>query len=253
MSVALFTDLWFWWTGMFDIRPGRTRTGQKVALHQVHFGVPKDIQLAHCLHSLGDDAGANLPGESHYGAHEGPPVRVLVDTADQFAVELQVVRRELDDMTKARIAGPRIIDRQSHTTLQIPRQAIPEGVVVLHCFLFGEFDHQTIREFGTEVEERGIRHRRRAGVDEEHPSLGRGAKPNGGGKAGHFKSLAQAEHRRHLKPPIRWVLRGDGHPGKCLVPDNGHVSGPHYGLDDRCNPPWLAELLDHTAQANICL
>ncbi len=154
-------------------------------------------------------------------------------------------------MTKARIAGACIVDCQPHAALQIPSQAIPEGFVVLHCLLLGELDDESIRKFGAEVKERGFSDRGRTGVDKQHPSIWRGTELDCSGKAGQLKSLAQAELRRLVKPPIRRMPRVDGHPGKRLIPDHDHVSGANNGLDHRGDHTWLAEVLDCAPQVNL--
>jgi hypothetical protein len=135
------------------------------------------VELGLGLDPLGDDTGPHLAGEGGHGPHQGPPVLVGVEVPDQFAVELQEVRGELDHVPEARVAGAGVVDGHPHPPGQPRGQVVPEQGVVGHRLLLGELDHQPVGKGVEQGQGRRVGQQGRAEIDEEEAPLGDGAQP----------------------------------------------------------------------------
>jgi len=159
-------------SGAGHLRPRRRRPGQEVALDEVDVGIAQNVELPSGLDPLGDHARAHLPGKGHHRSHQGPAVGILVDTPDEFAVELQVVGRELHDVAEARVAGTGIIHGETEPATEPSGQTATEVVVVLDRLLLGQLQDEPVGKVIAQSQESRVGDGRRAGIDEERRASG---------------------------------------------------------------------------------
>ena len=128
------------------VGPWRPRTSEQVSLDQVDLRIAEDRELRFGLHSLGDDARPDFAGEGGHGADQGTSVSITVEGANQLAIQLEEVRRQLDHVAEGRVAGPGVVDGHADAPDEPRCQVKPEPLVVVDDFLFGELDDQALRK-----------------------------------------------------------------------------------------------------------
>ena len=77
----------------------------------------EELQLARCLHTLGNGLHAQAGGHADDGAHNGFVVGVVGDVAHEGLVDLDLVDLKLLQITQGRIAGAEVVNRHAHTPL----------------------------------------------------------------------------------------------------------------------------------------
>ena len=94
---------------------GRQRTIEEKALPLLASLSPQECQLLLRFHALGNDPLLEVASHADHGADDGRVVRIGRQILHEGLVDFQGVDRETLQVTQARIAGTKIIDRQLHT------------------------------------------------------------------------------------------------------------------------------------------
>ena len=124
--------------------PQRRRPAEQEALHGLAAGGPQHRRLVLRLDALGDRVDAERPRQADDRRDDGARAGVGIDAADEGAVDLQLLEREVDEVAEVGIAGAEIVDgdRDAHVgkLLQDHRRAL----AVLHHRRFGDFEFQPL-------------------------------------------------------------------------------------------------------------
>ena len=101
-------------------------------------------QLSCRLHALGDDDGADLPGEDHQGCGQGLAGRVLVDVLGDRLVQLDDVGAQAQHVAEGRVPGPGVVDRQLHPFTAQGVEGAAGPAVVGDAGVLGEFQDEAV-------------------------------------------------------------------------------------------------------------
>ena len=90
---------------------------EEEALHQVNTQLLHRLELLGALDALGNDLRSVIVRELHHRLDEVLLDEVRIDAVDQRDVELDVVRLQIRDRSKTRVAAARVIDGESKAHL----------------------------------------------------------------------------------------------------------------------------------------
>lgn len=121
---------------------GRLR--EQPALHQPHAGVDQHVALGRGFNAFGDDRDAQFLAGAQHAPHDGAAGATLVDVADQFHVDLDVVRLEQCQQVQAGIAGPEIIDRRLESQALILGENFAQPARIADPLAFGGFEQDLL-------------------------------------------------------------------------------------------------------------
>ncbi len=125
-------------------------------------------------------------------------------------------------MAHARVAGPRIVDRDAHTLPAQRRQPFAQHCVVFHVIVLGDFQHQPVRrQFVQVTGDLAADERLRRDVDRYVEVAGDVAQAvERGEDRVEFHPHAQADFARLVEPQVRWPWRVDVEPGQAFDADD---------------------------------
>jgi hypothetical protein len=104
-------------------RPRVARPGERVALRVGGVEVGERAQVGDVLDALAADGGAGGAGERHERLEQRIARGVVVRAVDERAVDLEDVRRDANQLLKARVAGAGVVERDAGAAAAQLRQA----------------------------------------------------------------------------------------------------------------------------------
>ena len=215
-----------------DGRPCRPWATQQVALTERNLRGSECGELCGGLDALRDHAGPDFTCERHEGTDQRVAMPVPVDVVHQGAVELQEVGGQLDDVTKAGVAGAGVVDGETHPAVQ-PRFELPlESCVVLHRRLFGDLEHQPLGEAWAQRQQGRVGERERAGVDEQQRLAWGRPEACRALEEPHLELRPPPRGLGAGQPPVGSVYRGRRDAGQGFVSDDHPVVEAHDRLHE---------------------
>ena len=145
-------------------RLGRLRAAEQVALTLADAKCLEHGKFACGLDSFCKNGRAGFVTEKDQRGRQCPAGGIAVDIARQTHVELDDVRRQLDDMLQAGIACARIVDGEPKAGLAQGIQCLAQGAIIVDRCVFGHLQHepfkrQTIQMLSEAIIEHGGRRR----------------------------------------------------------------------------------------------
>ena len=120
------------------------RAPEKISLDALHTERLDGHQLARRLDALGNDPGAGLGREAGQGADERMADGVVLQPADQTAVELDDVGAEGEHVAQAGEAGAGVVDRDAQAIRPQRREDTEQRGVVDDLRVLGELDDDAV-------------------------------------------------------------------------------------------------------------
>src|SRR4029077_8716545 len=106
------------------------RVAEEVALSKLDARIDQGAELFRALDALGQNLCADARSESHERFDQQTACGIRLDAAREGDVELDRVRSEVEDVTKARVSRARVVDRESHASCSQRSERRREALVV---------------------------------------------------------------------------------------------------------------------------
>ncbi len=159
------------------LRRLRQRPAEQIALAERHAKIAQHRQLLVVLDAFGDHAGAQRIGQAQHGAHQFQPPRARGHAVHQRFVELDELRRQLDQQVEIGMAGAEVVQRIAQAEIAQHHHRVGERRHVADAGLLGQLDHHAPwrhrvgeqRRHAAAMVGQQLAQRHRTEIDEQQP------------------------------------------------------------------------------------